>query len=93
MNRRVSLHKEARLIVNPPVGLWMLPAHVGSSRSALAALQRDFAAVCTLEHPHIARLFELGCNGEQYYVTGERLDGGPLREVLDAPVTRASRRR
>jgi len=67
---------------NRPVGLWMLPAHVGASRNQLAALQRDFARLRTLEHPHIARLIELGCNGQQYYVTGERLDGEPLREVL-----------
>ncbi|HUQ51760.1 MAG TPA: Calx-beta domain-containing protein [Gammaproteobacteria bacterium] len=67
---------------NEPVGLWMLPAHVGRSRSALATLQRDFARLRTLEHPHIARMLELGCNGQQYYVTGERLDGEPLREVL-----------
>jgi hypothetical protein len=60
----------------------MLPAHVGTSRSALAALQRDFADLRALDHPHIARLLELGCNGKQYYVTGERLDGEPLREVL-----------
>ena len=49
----------------------------------LAALQRDFARLRTLEHPHIARMVELGCNGQQYYVTGERLDGEPLREVLN----------
>lgn len=48
----------------------------------LAALQRDFARLRTLEHPHIARMLELGYNGQQYYVTGERLDGEPLREVL-----------
>ena len=60
----------------------MLPAHVGASRSMLAALQRDFARLRTLDHPHIARLVELGYNGQQYYVTGERLDGEPLREVL-----------
>jgi len=60
----------------------MLPAHVGTSRSAVAALQRDFAQLRTLDHPHIARLLELGCNGQQYYVTSERLDGEPLREVL-----------
>jgi hypothetical protein len=70
------------LINNRPAGLWMLPAHVGTSRSTLAALQRDFARLRTLDHPHIARLLELGCNGQQYYVTGERLDGEPLRDVL-----------
>jgi serine/threonine-protein kinase len=60
----------------------MLPAHVAASRGTLAALQRDFARLRALDHPHIARLVELGCNGQQYYVTGERLDGEPLREVL-----------
>jgi hypothetical protein len=71
------------LITNRPVGSWMLPAHVGASRSMLAALQREFARLRTLEHPNIARLVELGCSGQQYYVTGERLDGEPLREVLN----------
>ena len=70
------------MINNRPVGLWMLPAHVSASRSLLAALQREFNQLRTLEHPHIARMIELGSNGQQYYVTGERLDGEPLRDVL-----------
>jgi hypothetical protein len=69
-------------MTNRAVGLWMLPAHVGASRNLLAALQREFARLRALDHPHIARLLELGCNGQQYYVTGERLDGEPLRDVL-----------
>jgi len=48
----------------------------------LAALQRDFNRLRTLEHPNIARMIELGSNGQQYYITGERLDGEPLRDVL-----------
>jgi hypothetical protein len=80
--RVVFTDREEGLSNNRPVGLWMLPAHIGASRNLLAALQRDFARLRTLEHPHIARLLELGCNGKQYYVTGERLDGEPLREVL-----------
>ena len=60
----------------------MLPPHVGSSRSALIALQRDFASIRTLQHPHIAQMLELGCIGERYVVRGERLDGWELREVL-----------
>jgi hypothetical protein len=70
------------LINNRPVGLWMLPAHVTASRSLFAALQRDFNRLRALEHPHIARMLELGSNGQQYYVTGERLDGETLRDVL-----------
>ena len=65
-----------------PAGLWMLPAHISASRSLLAALQREFNRLRTLEHPNIARMLELGSNGQQYYVTGERLDGEELREVL-----------
>jgi hypothetical protein len=60
----------------------MLPAHVSASRSLLAVLQREFNRLRTLEHPHIARMLELGNNGQQYYVTAERLDGEPLRDVL-----------
>jgi hypothetical protein len=71
------------LTTNRSVGLWMLPAHVSGSRSMLAAVQQDFARLRTLEHPSIARLIELGSNGQQHYVTGERLDGEPLREVLN----------
>ncbi len=60
----------------------MLPRHVGSSRGALVALQRHFASIRTLQHPHIAQVHELGCIGERYVVRGERLDGWELREVL-----------
>jgi hypothetical protein len=61
----------------------MLPAHVSGSRSLLAAVQREFARLRTLDHPNIARLLDLGSNGEHHYVTAERLDGEPLREVLN----------
>jgi serine/threonine protein kinase len=71
------------LIGNRPVGLFMLPAHVTGSRSMLAAVQKDFARLRSLEHPNIARLYELGSNGEHFYVTAERLDGESLREVLN----------
>lgn len=60
----------------------MLPAHVSTSRGMLAALKREFARIRALEHPHIARLHELGCNGQQYYVTADKLDGESLRDVL-----------
>ena len=70
------------MINNRPVGLWMLPAHVSGSRSLLGAVQREFNRLRTLEHPNIARMIELGSNGQQYYITGERLDGEPLRDVL-----------
>jgi hypothetical protein len=49
----------------------------------LATLQRDFARLRTFDHPHIEHLIEIGCNGQQYYVVGEQLDGEPLREVLN----------
>src|SRR5690606_33782798 len=64
------------------MGLWTLPDHVGASRGALNALRREFARLRALEHPHIARLLELGSNGQHYYVRGEHLDGESLREVL-----------
>lgn len=67
---------------NQTLGRWTLPAHVGANRSAVAALQREFARLRPLDHPHIARLLELGCDGQQYYVRGERLDGELLRDVL-----------
>jgi len=78
----MTTNRERLLIDHRPVGSWMLPAHVGASRSVLANLQRDFARLRTLDHPHIARLNELGHNGQQWYVTGEQLDGESLRDVL-----------
>jgi hypothetical protein len=62
--------------------LRILPPHVTASRSRLAELQREFTRLRALEHPHIARLIELGSNGSQYFVRGERLAGETLRVVL-----------
>lgn len=70
------------MTTNRAVGLWTLPPHVGSSRRTTATVQREFRRLRALDHPNIERLFELGHDGEQYYVTGERHDGEPLREVL-----------
>lgn len=67
---------------DPSGGIWLLPVHVGASRGSVASLQREFARLRALDHPHIARLLELGTNGQQYYVKSERLDGEPLRDVL-----------
>ena len=62
--------------------LWILPPHITASRARLAELQREFNRLRALEHPHIARLVELGSNGSQYFIRGERIAGETLRVVL-----------
>jgi hypothetical protein len=65
------------------VALAILPAHFASDRRAFATLAQAFAELRRLDHPNVARLIELGCDGDVCYVTSELLDGEPLRSVLD----------
>lgn len=64
------------------VAFLVLPEHVARERAAFAALAQEFAELRRLDHPHVARLFELGCDDEGCYCTSEWLDGEPLRAVL-----------
>ena len=70
------------MIPKRSVAVSILPAHVATSRTRLVSLQREFDEIRALHHPNIARVLELHCDAQQCYVTSERLDGEPLREVL-----------
>lgn len=46
--------------------------------------RREAKAVGTLQHPNILTVYEFGVDGDRYYIAMEYLDGGTLRDKMDA---------
>jgi serine/threonine-protein kinase len=65
------------------VTLTVLPPHVACNSDQIAALSRELARLRALDHPNVARVFEIGRDGDTWYMTSEYLDGEPLRAVLE----------
>lgn len=64
----------------------------GSPRTeplALARLQREFHAMRGLSHPGIARVFELGCDGEMWFMSMQLIVGQTLKAWMGAGCTYA----
>jgi predicted Ser/Thr protein kinase len=57
------------------------PAQRANER-ANARLAREFRQMQTLAHPNIARVFDLDCDGDIWFVSMELVDGKPVSERL-----------
>lgn len=62
------------------------PEHRRRSRS-IERLKREFQYAQTLSHPSIARVFDLDCDGELWFLTLELLEGESLSAMLQRHVT------
>jgi hypothetical protein len=70
---------------SPSVSVWVVPRELTNDPAALPALKRDIARARDLTHENIARVFDLGWDGDRYFVTGELLeDAETLQNVLEA---------
>ncbi len=68
----------------PAVAVWVLPPELANHGPALAAFRRDLERVSELRHPNIARVLDVGQDGNRMFVATESTDGATLRGVLDA---------
>jgi tetratricopeptide (TPR) repeat protein len=67
-----------------PVALKVLRPERASDRSWIRRLAREVRVARAIQHPNVCRVYELGREGGQWFVTMELADGGTLREVLQA---------
>ena len=74
--RDAKLHRD--------VAVKVLPESFANDREALARFEREAHAVAALNHPNILSIFDFGTHDGTVYAVMELLEGGTLREKLDA---------
>ena len=64
------------------VALKVLPTTVANDPDRRQRFEREIRAVSALNHPNILTLFDLGRDGDRYFMATEFIDGRTLREHL-----------
>jgi serine/threonine protein kinase len=62
-----------------PIAIKALRPELRGNRWALACLQREFRQMQRLSHPHIARVFDLGCDGDVWFISMELIVGQTVK--------------
>jgi serine/threonine-protein kinase len=62
----------------------VLAVELAQDAGFLHRFQREIEALRRLDHPHIVKFYEAGCEHGQYYYAMEYLDGQSLEDVLHA---------
>ena len=70
--------------LNRDVALKVLPHAFSSDPERLGRFQQEAEAVASLNHPNIVALFDVGEQNGTRYIVSELLEGGNLREKLNA---------
>ena len=66
------------------VAVKVLQPGLAKDESFLQALRAEARSVASLNHPHVLRVFDWGEDGDGPFLVLEYLQGGSLRDVLDA---------
>jgi serine/threonine-protein kinase len=65
------------------VALKVLRPDLATDGKWLRRLAREVKVARAIRHPNLCRVYELGCEGEDHFVTMELAAHGTLRERLD----------
>lgn len=72
------LHRQVAIKVLPKV------LRRGSKTIAVERLLAEARAAATLDHPHVVTVYEVNESGGVYYIAMELLEGGSLRDIVNA---------
>src|SRR5512141_601817 len=64
------------------VALKFVPERLRDDAIALERLQREARAASALNHPNICTIYDLGQDGDSYFIAMEMLEGSTLQERL-----------
>src|SRR4029450_11741964 len=70
------------LSLHRPVGIKLLPADLAADEDRLERFKREAYAASSLNHPNILTIFEIGREGESYFLVTEFIDGESLAQQL-----------
>ncbi|HVF31054.1 MAG TPA: protein kinase [Pyrinomonadaceae bacterium] len=76
----VCLAEDTRL--GRKVALKLLPAEVASNPERLARFRQEARAAASLNHPHIAHIYEIGESGDTHFIAMEYVEGVTLSRYL-----------
>jgi serine/threonine protein kinase/Tol biopolymer transport system component len=76
----VYLAQDGRL--DRRVALKILPALFTRNRERVARFQREAKVTSALNHPNIVTVYDMGENGETWYIAAEFIEGATLRQQL-----------
>lgn len=65
------------------VAIKVLSRHRESDTTAVSRLRKEARALGRLEHPNVVRIFEVGEDGDRFFVAMERLEGSSLDAILE----------
>src|ERR1019366_2726234 len=79
-----EVYRAADTRLGRDVAVKVLASQLAGDPASLARFQREARAVAALSHPNIVALFDVGSEGQTYYVVTELLEGETLRGRLSA---------
>ena len=62
----------------------ILYSHLAEGQDFLARFQREAKAIAALRHPNIVQVYDFDVEDERYYMVMEFIDGGSLKERIQA---------
>ncbi len=68
--------------LNRPAAIKVLSAGDANRRVAVERFQREARAAAALDHPNIVRIFDVGQQGDVYYLAMEFVDGQTLEQIV-----------
>ena len=79
---QASVYKVRHLGLGEIRALKLLPDRGADTTDSVARFQREGRALARLHHPHIVQVFDLGRDGDHYYLEMEYVDGPNLAQHL-----------
>ncbi|HEU4963083.1 MAG TPA: Stk1 family PASTA domain-containing Ser/Thr kinase [Bacilli bacterium] len=69
-------------LLNRFVSIKVLRAHFSTDDDFVRRFQREAQAAASLSHPNVVNIYDVGIEGEDYYIVMEYIDGLTLKEVI-----------
>ena len=65
------------------VAIKVLPAGMATDRAHIARFEREARAASALNHPNIVAVYDLGLEGQTYWIATELVQGEPLKNLIE----------
>ncbi|MED1802617.1 Stk1 family PASTA domain-containing Ser/Thr kinase [Brevibacillus porteri] len=76
------VYKAKDLILNRPVAVKVLRSQFGTDEDFVNRFRREAQAVASLSHPNVVGVYDVGQEGDTYYMVMEYIEGYTLKEVI-----------